>query len=116
MAKDAPERTAWHRELIELWIEGNPPFGGNGWEPYPLSLRIGNWIKWILQGNELEPAWQASLALQAEYLYHRIEWHLLGNHLFENARALALAGMFFEGGIADKWRAKGLRILDAPAR
>ena len=50
---------------------------------------------------------EASLALQAEYLYHRIEWHLLGNHLFENARALVLAGMFFEGEIADKWRAQG---------
>ena len=33
-------------KLIENWIENNPFGKGTGWEPYPTSLRIINWIKW----------------------------------------------------------------------
>lgn len=112
VAKGAEARTEWHHDLIRQWVSGNPPFAGNGWDPYPVSLRIGNWIKWALEGNELEQSWLSSLALQAEYLSHRVEWHLLGNHVFENAKALILAGLFFEGGRVDNWLNKGLRILD----
>jgi hypothetical protein len=43
----AAERTAWQRALlIERWVAENPPGAGNGWEPYPTSLRSVNWIKW----------------------------------------------------------------------
>lgn len=112
VAEQAAERGEWHRELMSRWVRENPPCSGNGWEPFPVSLRIGNWIKWSLQGNELDASGIDSLALQAEYLYRRVEWHLLGNHLFENARALVLAGLFFEGEAAGNWLAKGLRILD----
>jgi hypothetical protein len=51
----AAERTAWHRALLARWVAENPPGVGNGWEPYPSSLRIVNWIKWWLAGNVLEP-------------------------------------------------------------
>ncbi len=34
---------------IMRWIAENPAPGGNGWEPYPLSLRIVNWIKWLVR-------------------------------------------------------------------
>jgi len=112
VAEGAAERAEWHRDLIRAWIAGNLPFEGNGWEPYPVSLRIGYWIKWALIGNELDEAWLRSLALQAEYLSHRVEWHLLGNHVFENARALVMAGLFFDGPRAERWLCKGLRILD----
>jgi len=34
--------------LIRSWIEGHPvQNGGVGWEPYPVSLRIVNWIKFL---------------------------------------------------------------------
>jgi len=111
-AEGAAERAEWHRDLIRAWIAGNPPFEGNGWEPYPVSLRIGYWIKWALIGNELDEAWLRSLALQAEYLSHRVEWHLLGNHVLENARALVMAGLFFDGPLPEKWLRRGLRIMD----
>jgi len=112
VAEGAAERAEWHRDLIRAWIAGNPPFEGNGWEPYPVSLRIGYWIKWALIGNELDEAWLRSLALQAEYLSHRVEWHLLGNHVLENARALVMAGLFFDGPLPEKWLRRGLRIMD----
>lgn len=100
------------RALLVRWITENPPTGGTGWEPYPLSLRIVNWIKWFLTGQVPEPVWLQSLALQARWLRRCIEWHLLGNHLFANAKALVFAGLYFEGREANDWLETGLRILD----
>ena len=58
-----------------------------------------NWIRnGLLGGAVLEPAWLASLAVQTRWLEDRIEWHLLGNHLLANAKALIFAGAFFEQG------------------
>jgi len=110
-ASGADERVDWHRALIQRWIAENPPVAGNGWEPYPTSLRIVNWIKWALQGNEMEPAWLDSLAMQTRYLRKRLEYHLLGNHLFANAKALVFAGLYFSGDGAEAWLGKGLSIL-----
>ena len=46
-AIEASQRVSWHTNLIERWINENPPGYGNGWEAYPSSLRIVNWIKWF---------------------------------------------------------------------
>lgn len=100
------------RDTAERWIAENPPADGNGWEPYPLSLRIVNWIKWSLAGGELSAPMRHSLAIQCRQLAQRIEWHLLGNHLFANAKALVFAGCFFEGDQARHWLARGLAILE----
>ncbi|MEZ5757429.1 MAG: alginate lyase family protein [Emcibacteraceae bacterium] len=97
--------------LINLWIEQNPPGKGNGWEPYPISLRIVNWIKWNLSGNKLYDQAIQSLAIQTRYLIGTLEFHLLGNHLFANAKALIFSGLFFEGKEADNWYQQGYRIL-----
>ena len=100
-----------HRSFIDRWISENPPAGGNGWEPYPTSLRIVNWIKWSLEGGDIhDNAWQ-SLAIQTRWLARRIEHHLLANHLFVNAKALVFAGLASRGGEADQWLECGLRIL-----
>ncbi len=110
-ATAAEERSAWHRALIARWIEENPPGLGTAWEPYPTSLRIVNWIKWLLAGNPPVAEMLDSLAVQARWLARRIEWHLLGNHLFANAKALVFAGAFFSGEEARCWRERGARIL-----
>jgi uncharacterized heparinase superfamily protein len=110
-AVGSAERVEWHRGLVTRWVAENPPAIGNGWEPYPTSLRIVNWIKWALLGSNLEQAWVHSLAIQSRWLRQHIEWHLLGNHLFVNAKALVFAGLFFTGDEADAWLAQGLRIL-----
>lgn len=110
-AVGAQHRTAWHRSLLDRWVTENPPCLGNAWEPYPTSLRIVNWIKWALADNELEIAWTHSLAVQVRCLRQHIEWHLLGNHLFVNAKALIFAGLFFTGDEAAEWLTQGLKIL-----
>ena len=111
-AVGAHDRLVWHMQLIEKWVAENPPTSGNGWEPYPTSLRIVNWIKWALAGNQLSNAALQSLAIQSRWLAKRVEHHLLANHLFVNAKALVFAGMFFQGNEADSWRTQGLRILN----
>jgi hypothetical protein len=94
----AATRVPWHRALLQRWVLENPPTGGNGWEPYPTSLRIVNWVKWLQAGNRLCRRMYAEPGmLQARWLSKKLERHLLGNHLFANAKALVFAGVFFEG-------------------
>ncbi len=112
IAEQAHQRAHWHQALIDAWIRDQ---GGTiaepAWEPYVVSVRIGNWIKWALAGGNLSEAAVHSLAQQTRYLTQRVETHLLGNHLLTNAKALIMAGLFFEGGEAAQWLARGLKIL-----
>lgn len=110
-ALDCARRATWHRDLIERWITENPPARGNGWEPYPISLRIVNWVAWALAGNDLSPAARDSLAAQARALCGSLEYHLLGNHLLANAKALVFVGCYFSGEEAERWLRTGLRLL-----
>jgi len=111
-AQDAAQRREWHRSLLSRWVRENPPAEGTRWEPHPTSLRIVNWIKWALAGNRLPAECIQSLAVQARWLSQRLEIHLLGNHLFANAKALLFTGLLFDGKEADEWLERGLRILE----
>lgn len=110
-AVSAADRKPWHEALIADWVAQNAPRHGSGWEPYPTSLRIVNWIKFSLAGNDLPKDALNSLAVQVRWLARRLEWHLLGNHLFVNAKALVFAGLFFGGPEAERWLRTGIRIL-----
>jgi len=110
-AFDAKARHRWHLEAIEHWILDNPPGSGDAWAPFPTSLRAVNWIKWALGGAVLEAPVAHSLAMQVRALSQRLEYHLLGNHLFANAKALVFAGLFFKGGEAERWLERGMTIL-----
>lgn len=106
-----PERTKEY--IVRNWIEVNTNSRGIGWQPYPLSLRIVNWIKWdwLKDDNPID-GFRKSLAIQISHLFSNLEFHLLGNHLLENAKALIFGGCYFDGPLADKWLSKGLEILD----
>lgn len=110
-AEGAASRRGWHRTLMGRWVVENPPAHGNGWEPYPTSLRCVNWVKGALAGLPLDEGMRRSLAVQARWLRRRLEIHLLGNHLFANAKALVFCGLFFTGDEAEAWLRCGLRIL-----
>ena len=110
-ARGAAQRSGLQRDLLNRWLAQNPPPQGTAWEPYPVSLRSVNWIKWFLAGQPPQADWLQSLALQLRWLNRRLEWHLLGNHLFANAKALVFAGLYFEGDEARGWLVRGLRIL-----
>lgn len=113
-ANRAELRRAWHEGLVTRWIHENPPGRGAGWEPYPTSLRIVNWIKWSLVAAPARPAedpMRQSLAVQTRWLTQRLEFHILGNHLWANAKALMMAGLYFDGPEAAEWHERGLRML-----
>lgn len=104
--------TALWMALIHQWIDENPQDQGSGWEPYPLSLRIVNWIKWFAKQKIVNTEWLISLDSQVRALTKKVEYHILGNHLFANGKALVFAGAFFSGPQADKYLKKGLSIID----
>ncbi len=113
MRFDEPGCAQWQAALIRRWIDANPGPAGTGWEPYPLSLRLVNWVKWLCAGHEPAADMLHSMAVQARHLARRTETHLLGNHLFENAKALVFAGAFFASEEADAWLQQGLRLAHA---
>jgi uncharacterized heparinase superfamily protein len=110
-AHDAAARSPAHQALLIRWIEENPPARGVGWEPYPVSLRIVNWIKAAERGLTFDDRCVGSLAVQARWLAKRMETHLLGNHLFVNAKALMFAGCWFHGREAAGWRHTAAALL-----
>lgn len=71
-----------------------------GLDPYPTALRIINWIKFIsIHYDEIEHerlrVWNDSLYSQCVHLSRNLEYHLLGNHLLEDAYALFIASIYF---------------------
>lgn len=77
-------------------------------EPYPVSLRLINSIK-FLSRYEIKDAYLLNcLQQEAKYLYENLEYHILGNHLLENGFALLLSGYYFNEKL---WIKKGEEIL-----
>jgi uncharacterized heparinase superfamily protein len=111
-ASDASLRSTWHASLITRWMNENPPRKSTAWSPYPTSLRIVNWIKWQMSGATSTHAMLASLATQVRWLHQSLERHVLGNHLFVNAKALWMAGRFFEGDEAASWMQTATEIFE----
>ena len=96
LSDNAQEKHSFHFQLINSWVDQNPVGYGNGWEPYPTSLRIVNILKAWLGGLELDEKLFSSLFAQASFLSNDLEKHLLGNHYFVNLKALLFAGVVFK--------------------
>ncbi len=111
---DNPLDPATGLGLIQDWVENNRPGAPDARDPYPTSLRLVNWIKYLNQINytpsEVNPLVQSAF-LQAGRLEQSLEYHLLGNHLLKNAKALIFCGIFFKGKDAERWLSKGTSIL-----
>lgn len=72
-----------------------------GLDPYPIALRGINWIKFISQyydeiGETKRVIWNKSLYAQYLLLKKKIEYHLLGNHLLEDAYSIFIAAIYFK--------------------
>lgn len=68
----------------------------DGKEPYPTSLRIINIVKFILINNLSHDSIDNLIAKDAYRLTHNLEYHLMANHLLENAFALYFAGIYLD--------------------
>ena len=101
-AIDSINRIDAHHLLVKNWIENNPlSVGGIGWEPYTLSIRLVNLIKWCSRLKIEDAEILESIYSQAQVLSKTLEYHILGNHLFSNAKALMFVGHFFEGKVGE---------------
>lgn len=101
------------RDLIKSWIEQARVGRSDGWDAYPLSLRVVNWIYAYALVAESESEdfliqWRASIFQQVSFLHRHLEHHLLANHLLKNAKALVIAGLFFEN---IDWLSEGEYLL-----
>jgi uncharacterized heparinase superfamily protein len=94
--------------LIKAWITKEASHK-DGWEPYPLSLRLVSWIAFFIRnGQEPGKAITASLHRQYEALWTKLEYHLGANHLLENALALTLSSYYLGDG---KGHQRATRLL-----
>lgn len=88
-------------------------------EPYPIALRGINWIKFICRnydptviGSEVKEShiltFSSSLYAQYQILLDNIEYHLLGNHLLEDAFSLLFGAFYFKD---EKLYKKAIEII-----
>lgn len=68
--------------------------GGN--EPYPISLRGINWIKFFSRTGLLNDELNKALYRQYKVLRANVEYHIMANHLIENGFSLLFAGYYFQ--------------------
>jgi len=80
-------------------------------EPYPASLRVMNMMRFFsMDGSRIQRLWEIKSLLHAEltYLNDHYEYHILGNHLLENAFAMLMASSYFQSKV---WKSKASKIL-----
>lgn len=95
-------------EWIDRFIT-DIPANRIGLDPYPIALRSINWIKFFSKYPEFATKVRLdSLYSQVKHLDRKLEYHLLGNHLLEDAFALYIAGNFFED---ERLRCKATKLL-----
>jgi len=107
-------------DIALSWSEQNSTGQELAWQPFLLSLRIVNWLKFLarncMRAQELGRGEQigqllSSLRIQILSLESRLERELLANHLLKNAKALIFAGTLLEAPESGRWRKLGERLL-----
>jgi hypothetical protein len=81
--------------LIQAYIQESPNLK-TGFEPYPMSLRGINWIKFLSNYQIQDPKIDAFLMAQYIRLNDNLEYHLMANHLLENAFSLLFGAYYFK--------------------
>lgn len=80
-------------DLIHRFI-ADTAYPSTSYEPYPISLRLIFWIRFLSRHGIQDPVINASIHLQQQVLLDHLEYHILGNHLLENGFALLHAAYF----------------------
>jgi len=134
LAAHSPEEQAAFSIMLD-WCRANPQGSEIGWDPYPLSLRIVNWLKFLssrltstAQGMNRPPTdflgnYEPALHPETEELIRsvfsqvltlecRLEKELLANHLLKNLKALLFAGALLGVPGAARWRAMAEELLE----
>lgn len=67
----------------------------DAYEPYPISLRAINWVKFLSHHMVSDETIDRQLYNDLFRLYGRLEYHILANHLFENGFGLLFGAYYF---------------------
>lgn len=78
-------------------------------DPYPVSLRLINWLKFIYRHHIDDQEINAFMMADLQTLDRQLEYHLLANHLLENAFSMTIAGYCLQH---KRFYEKGRRLLD----
>ncbi len=81
--------------LILNYIEKNAVLK-DGKEPYPISLRGINWVKFLSRNTIANLLINEVLSGHYETLYNNVEYHLMGNHVLENGFSLFFGAYYFK--------------------
>ena len=82
-------------KLIKDFIEKEDDLK-DGLEPYPISLRGINWIKFLSRYAITDAKIDAFLYQDYQRLSKNLEYHLLANHLLENGFSLLFGAYYFQ--------------------
>lgn len=80
----------------------------DGKDPYPISIRGINWVKFLSKYAVQEVEIDEVLYHHYKILLKNLEYHLLGNHLLENAFSLLFGAYYFQN---EKLYSKSKKIL-----
>lgn len=107
-------------ELVDDWIQHNPPYAEgywlDSWNSYAISIRVVAWMTELERrsshlGELFLHRVAESLYRQLRFLKRNIELDIGGNHLVKNIKALYWGSRFFSGGSARKMASRAQRLL-----
>lgn len=81
----------------------------DGVEPYPISLRLYNWGRFLSHHQIDDPLLWGYLRAEWKLLMRRVEWHLQANHLLENLLVLLWGALLFSSKSQAKKQSKALQ-------
>ena len=102
------------------WIRANRRTTRIAWDPYLLSLRVVNWLKFVARNGRAADAIGRgadirrmidSVGVQVSWLRSHVEEDLGGNHPVKNAKALLFAGALLDGAESGRWWKQGSELL-----
>ena len=85
-------------QLIQDFIK-NDALLKDGKEPYPISLRGINWVKFLSNNQVKDELINNTLYFHYCILFKNLEYHLLGNHLLENGLSLLFGAYYFKDDV-----------------
>ena len=95
------------KKIIYSWIDENElSYKDIAWDPYPTSLRLINLIKWSIKYNYLSKKLLETLIIHTNFIMMNMEYHLRGNHLFINYKALIFSFSLLENNFHKKIKEK----------
>lgn len=77
-------------------IIANKPQLKDAYEPYPISLRAINWVKFLSRHGIKDEKIDRQLYNDLYRLQGQLEYHILANHLFENGFGLLFGAYYFQ--------------------